>query len=88
MENSSIKLTDQQHIFVALSDWCPACLEYKIVLSKIISTFSLKIDFISPSKLNIGVIPTTLFVNGDVINRVDGFMSCEKFIKAVKDFLS
>lgn len=88
MENSSIKLTDQQHIVVALADWCPACLEYKIVLNRIISTFSLQIDFISPSKLNIGVIPVTLFVNGDVINRVDGFMSFEKFIRAVTDFLS
>ena len=92
--NRTIKPTQESHtktefqVVIFLSDWCPACLEYKVVLNKILSSFPIQIDFISPSEFNINVIPTTLFIKGETLKRRDGFMTCEQFLKEYIEFYS
>lgn len=73
-------------VAVVLSDWCPACLEYKVTLNKVMSSTPIKIDFIPPSKVNVPVIPSTLFVKGKLIKRRDGFMTYEQFLDEYVEF--
>lgn len=79
-------------ILVTLSDWCPACLEYKAALNGIMSNTPIKIEFIPPSRLSefnldIEAIPTTFYIKGDnsVIKQVNGFLTCEEFIRECFD---
>ena len=74
-------------IAVVLSDWCPACLEYKVVLNKILSNTPIKIEFLSEAKLrerdlSIRAIPTTLFI-GDKhteTKQISGFLTYNEFL--------
>lgn len=67
-------------VAVFLSDWCPACLEYKVVLNKVLSSTQIEISFLSPGKYSINVIPSTFFVKGKGVIRHDGFMTYEQFL--------
>jgi hypothetical protein len=78
--------SEEVRIAVFLSDWCPACLEYKVVLNRVISQRTLKIDFLPPSKFNISTIPATLFVKGKAMKLQNGFMTCNKFLQEYNTF--
>ena len=75
------------HIIVALSDWCPACLEYKIILNKIVSNLHIEIDFVPPETLPIHSVPTTIFIKGKNMHIESGFMNYEAFLKKYAYFL-
>lgn len=77
-------------IFVILSDWCPACLEYKIVLNKIISEKQIDIKFAFPqeTKVQIRSIPTTFFVYEEkVLKFEEGYLSFNEFMDIYNDLL-
>ena len=77
----------EPHILVALSDWCPACLEYKVVLNKVISTLPIKIVFVRPEQLRVPSIPTTLFVKSKKDTKMErGFMTYDSFCRKYNDF--
>jgi len=78
--------SDEFHVVVFLSDWCPACLEYKVVLNKIVSNHHVKIDFAPPSRFNIRTIPSTLFMRDKSTKIREGFMTCEQFMHEYIEF--
>ena len=87
--------TDLQtfRIVVTLCDWCPACLEYKVVLNWVLSSTPIRIEFVPPSKLNehnfdITAIPTTFFIKDESveIKQISGFLTCNQFLYAYIKF--
>jgi len=85
-KNVDKRLQSEIRIAVFLSDWCPACLEYKVVLNKILSSTPIKVDFMPPGKFNITTIPSTIFIKGKLKKRRDGFMSHEQFLHEYNEF--
>lgn len=75
------------HIIVALSDWCPACLEYKVILNKIVSEMHIEISFYPPETLPIHSVPTTIFVKGKKMHIERGLMNYEAFLQKCALFL-
>jgi thiol-disulfide isomerase/thioredoxin len=80
----SAKNKRNYNIIVVLSDWCPACLEYKAVLNKVISLHGIAIVFLASDNLSVGAIPSTFFIKGRFIRqrkRMEGFMTYREFME-------
>lgn len=75
-------------IYVCLNDWCPACIEYKVILNMVMAKQKLEIDFSIPSNISINVIPTTIFVKDKSFYRLEGFMTYNKFMDIYKEIVN
>ena len=71
---------------VVLSEWCPACIEYKLVLNKLISQNKVNVVFHLPEDqevrgLEIKGIPTTFFLRyNSIVDRKVGYMDEHAFM--------
>jgi len=73
-------------ILVVLSEWCPACLEYKVILNQIVTELNVNIIFKYPQNVPfpIKAIPTTIFFNKDkVLGFYEGSLSKYKFLNLI-----
>jgi len=84
---------DRLKLAVILSDWCPACLEYKLNLNKfILDNPEIPVSFIPPESKHLNksirAIPTTLLLRGDkVILFKEGMMTHLELKNVVNDIL-
>lgn len=74
-------------VYVYINDWCPICIEYKVILNKVISEQQIEIDFCMPKDIKIKAIPTTVFKKGRRYYIYTGFMSYTKFINTYNEIL-
>jgi thiol-disulfide isomerase/thioredoxin len=78
-------------INVILSEWCPACLEYKLVLNKLRSNKNIEVLFFFPEEIEIPIraIPTTFFsFKKKVLYVVEGYIGYENLLKIYNQLLT
>lgn len=56
-------------IVVCVLDWCPACLEYKVVLNGMIGRGEVAASFVLPddSPVAVEAVPTTIIMRGEQV---------------------
>ncbi len=77
-------------IIAILSEWCPACIEYKIVLNYIVSNNNIEVIMAYPKDIQIPIrsIPTTIFLNDEELLYVqEGYVPINRFMKIYNTLL-
>ena len=75
-------------IVVFISDWCPVCLEYKIILNKFQSDYDINIDYSKKMDSLCSVIPTTIFFINDRKYIIEGFVNYDQLVEYYKNIIS
>ena len=82
------KWKPEMYIVIFLSDWCPECLEYKVVLNRVLLKKPYNIVFMPQSEFNISnediSIPYTVLIKGQPLENKNRFISYEQFLAETK----